>query len=184
KGDLVNSVLRVLNGREGMIVAPSAINTAKKKPVGAGPFQFVSFSSGSKLVLRAFPDYWDKGRYKFGGIDFIQVGTGPPAVTALEAASVDLIRFEPESYAGLKARNDVGIAVQNSPAYLQFQFRFTPPFDNLKVRQAVEFAIDRNQINQTVQDGLGEVASQPYFKASPSYNPAIANLYRYDTAMA
>jgi ABC-type transport system substrate-binding protein len=143
-----------------------------------------SFTPGSLLSERPNPTYWAKGTYKFGGIDLTQVGTGPPAVTALKAGSVDMIRFEAESYEGLKASANVGVAVQNSAAYLQFQFRFKPPFDNLLVRQAVEYAVDKNQINTVVQDGLGEVATQPYFKASPSYNPAIAGLYTFDVAKA
>lgn len=177
-------LLYAFTAREGMIVAPSALNSASQHPVGAGPFSFLSFTPGSKISLRTNPTYWGKGTYKFGGIDFIQVGTGPPAVTALKAGSVDMIRFEAESYELLKADANVGVAVQNSPAYLQFQFRFSPPFDNLKVRQAVEYAVDRAQINKVAQDGLGEVATQPYFKASPEYNPSIANLYPYDPAMA
>jgi len=177
-------LLYSMTAREGMIVAPNAISTASTHPVGAGPFSFVSFNPGAKLSIRANPTYWGKGTYKFGGIDFTQVGTGPPAVTALESGAVDLIRFEAESYQGLKANPKLGIAVQNSPAYLQFQFRFTPPFDNVKVRQAVEYAVNRDQINQTVQDGLGEVASQPYFKASPEYVPSLANLYPFDAAKA
>jgi ABC-type transport system substrate-binding protein len=170
--------------REGMIVAPSALTTASQHPVGAGPFSFLSFTPGSVLSIRANPTYWGKGTYKFGGIDFIQVGTGPPAVTALKSGSVDMIRFEAESYQGLKADPAVGIAVQSAAAYLQFQFRFTPPFDNLMVRQAVEYAVNRDQINTVVQDGLGEVASQPYFKASPEYVPSVANLYSFDPTKA
>jgi peptide/nickel transport system substrate-binding protein len=176
--------LYALTAREGMIVAPNSISQASSHPVGAGPFELSSFTPGSLLSERPNPTYWAKGTYKFGGIDLTQVGTGPPAVTALKAGSVDMIRFEAESYEGLKASANVGVAVQNSAAYLQFQFRFKPPFDNLLVRQAVEYAVDKNQINTVVQDGLGEVATQPYFKASPSYNPAIAGLYTFDVAKA
>ena len=175
-------LLYSFTAREGMIVAPNASSTASQHPVGAGPFSFVSFTPGSQISLRANPSYWGKGTYHFGGIDFVQVGTGPPAVTALKAGSVDMIRFEAESYQGLKADPAVGVAVQNSPAYLQFQFRFAPPFDNLKVRQAVEYAINRDQINQVVQDGLGEVATQPYAKGTAEYVPGLANLYPYDPA--
>jgi peptide/nickel transport system substrate-binding protein len=95
-----------------------------------------------------------------------------------------MIRFEAESYEGLKASPNVGVAVKPTGAYLQFQFRFKPPFDKLLVRQAVEYAVDKAQINQVVQDGLGEVATQPYLKASPSYNPAIAGLYSFDPTKA
>lgn len=177
-------LLYSFTAREGMIVAPAALTSASTHPVGAGAFTFTGFTPGSKLSIRANPTYWDKGTYKFGGIDFTQVGTGPPAVTALKAGSLDMIRFEAESYEGLKADPALGVAVQNSGAYLQFQFRFKAPFDNLKVREAVEVAVNRDEINKVVQDGLGEVATQPYFKASPSYDPALAGLYGYDPTMA
>jgi peptide/nickel transport system substrate-binding protein len=177
-------LLYSMTAREGMIVAPNSLNSAASHPVGAGPFMMTSYTPGSGLSVRANPTYWAKGTYKFGGIDFTQVGVGPPSVTALKANSVDMIAFQPESYSELKADPSVGVAVQNTTAYLQFQFRFTPPFDNLKVRQAAEFAINRDQINQTVQSGLGEVATQTYFKASPAYVPSIANLYPFNPAMA
>ena len=177
-------LLYSMTAREGMIVAPNSISTASSHPVGAGPLMFTSFTPGSLLSLRTNPTYWDKGAYKFGGIDYTQVGVGPPSETALKAGSVDMVAIQPQAYPDLKADPSAGIAVQNTTAYLQFQFRFTPPFDNLKVRQAVEFALDRNQINTTVQEGLGEVATQTFFKASPAYNPALANLYPHDPAKA
>jgi len=177
-------LLYSMTGREGMIVAPNAIATASSHPVGAGPFMFTSFSSGASLSERANPTYWAKGTYKFGGIDFTQVGVGPPSVTALKAGSVDMVSIQPESYPALKSDPAVGIAVQNTTAYLQFQFRFTPPFDNLDVRKAAEDAINRAQINQVVQAGLGEVANQTFFKSSPGYNPDVAGLYSYNPAMA
>lgn len=184
KGSPPIQLLYSLTGREGMIIAPKHLNDAGHNPVGAGPFMFKSYSSGSSLSIRANPTYWDKGAYKFSGIDFVQVGVGPPSVTALKAKSVDVVAVQPESYSGLKSDPAVGIAVQTTTAYLQFQFRFTPPFDNLDVRKAVEFAINRAQINQVVQDGLGEVANQTFFKASPGYNPAVAATYSYNPTMA
>jgi peptide/nickel transport system substrate-binding protein len=177
-------LLYSLSTREGMIVAPDHIADASTHPVGAGPFVFQSFTPGAQLSLRANPTFWDKGLYKFGGIDFTQVGVGPPSVTALKAGSVDMVSVQPESYSGLKGEPSVGIATQTTTSYLQFQFRFTPPFDNLDARQAVEFAVNRAQINQVVQDGLGEVANQTFFKASLGYNRSVAALYDYDPAKA
>jgi peptide/nickel transport system substrate-binding protein len=177
-------LLYAMTGREGMIVAPKSLDTASTHPVGAGPFTFQSFAAGASLSMRTNPTYWDKGAYKFGGIDFTQVGVGPPSVTALKSGAVDMVALQPDSYNGLKTDHSIGIGVQNTPAYLQFQFRFTPPFDKVEVRKAVEFAIDRSQINQVVQDGLGEVANQSFYKASSGYNPAVAGLYSFNPASA
>src|SRR5436309_13907457 len=134
-------------GREGMIIAPNHISEAAKKPVGAGPFVFKSFTPGGSLSLTANPTYWAKGLYKFDGIDFKQVAVGPPQVTALKSKSIDFVSVQPSDYNGLKSDKSVGIAVQNTTTYMQLQFRFRHPFDNLKVRQAVEFALNRDQLN-------------------------------------
>ena len=91
---------------------------------------------------------------------------------------------QPSDYSGLKTDHSIGIAIQNTSTYMQLQFRFPPPFDNLKVRQAVEFALNRDQLNKVVQDGLGEVANQTFFKASFGYNPAVAKLYSYNPRQA
>jgi ABC-type transport system substrate-binding protein len=177
-------LLYSMTGREGMIVAPKHIDEAATNPVGAGPFLFKSLSRGSSLQLRTNPKYWQKDTYKFDGINFTQVGVGPPSVTALKSNSVDMVSIQPGSYDGLKSDGSIGIAVQNTTSYLQFQFRFTPPFDNVLVRQAVAFAINRAQDNKVVQDGLGEVANQTFFKSSFGYNAAVANMYSYNPPMA
>jgi peptide/nickel transport system substrate-binding protein len=178
------NLLYALGSRDGMIVSSNSLNTADKQPVGAGPFRFDGYQPGSKITVTKFPEYWDKDSYNFRSIEFTQVGTGPPAVTALKSGAVDYIRFEAESYNGLKSSPNVGVAVQPTGSYLQFQFRFDKPFDNLKVRQAFNYAIDRKQINDIVNAGQGEIASQTFPKSTPAYDPSLANVYSYDPPKA
>ena len=179
-------VLYNLTGIEGEIVAPNHIADASTNPVGAGPMEFVSYSPGSSMVEKANPTYWGKQAdpWHIGGVTFTQVSVGPPEVTALESGAVDIVAIQPSDYAAIKGNPAYGINTQSVPDYLQFQFRFTAPFDNLDVRKAVEFAINKSQINQVVQDGLGEVATETFSKDSPAYDPSLANLYSYNPSMA
>ncbi len=180
------AVLYNLTGIEGQIIAPNHINEAATNPVGAGPMVFVSYSPGSSLVEKANPTYWGKTSdpWHIGGITWTQVSVGPPQVTALKSGAVDITQVQPSDYPAIKGNPAYGINTQSATDYLQFQFRFTPPFDNLDVRKAVEFAINKSAINQVVQSGLGELATQPYSKNSPAYDPSIANLYSYNPSMA
>ena len=97
--------------------------------------------------------------------------------------------MEADSYNDLKSKSQYKVVVQPTGAYLQFEFRQNfhdkpTKFANKLVRQAVSYAIDRKKINDVVQDGLGQVASQPFPKDSPAYVPELVNLYPYDPQKA
>jgi peptide/nickel transport system substrate-binding protein len=177
-------LLYALPGQDGFIVAPKAQKNANKKPVGAGPFKFKSFSHGKRLELVRFDNYYDNANWKLSGIDFTQLGFGPEVVTALKAGDVDLIRFLSESYKALKSDKSIGIGATPSQQYAQFEFRINPPFDKVQVRQAIEFAIDRKRINDVVEAGQGEITDQQFPKDSPYHVPELDGMYTYDPARA
>ena len=178
------------HNRDGMLMSPKSFKTAGKQPVGSGPFKFQSFEPGRGITLVKNPSYWDKPNYDFPGIDFVLAKTGPPAVTRFRAGDLDVVRFEAESVDTLKNDSNAIVKVQPSEAYLQFQFRIAnkngkkSPFADQRVREAVRYAINRDEINKIVQKGLGEVASQQLPKNSPGYNPTVADAYAYNPQKA
>ena len=73
--------------------------------------------------------------------------------------------------------------VGKSYDYVDLQMRQNAaPFNNPKVRAALEYAVDRNALNRVVDDGLGEPAYQPFPSWSPGYNKAVGNKYTYQPA--
>jgi ABC-type transport system substrate-binding protein len=149
-----------------------------------------SFQPGRGITQTKNPGYWDKPKYDFPGIDFVLAKTGPPAVTRFRAGDLDIVRFEAESLPTLQGDSAATVVVQPSQAYLQFQFRLAfkdgrkSPFADVRVRKAIRYAINTQEINQIVQGGKGEVATQSLPKDSPGYDPALANAYPYNIGRA
>ncbi len=173
-----------LTQSSGEIPAPSTLSSSFTNPVGAGPFQFVSYREDSSLDLKRNSDYYDASAYRIGGVNFIQVGAGPPSVLALRSGSVDLVRLQPDSYTAVAGNSGIGVASRPSTDYLQITFRYAGPLLNTKVRQAINLAINRQQVNQIVLDGRGLVATQPFPPFSPVYVSGLVGSNHYDPAKA
>jgi peptide/nickel transport system substrate-binding protein len=170
---------------DGMVMAPSSIATASTKPIGAGPFVLKSYQPGAEIALVANKRYWDKSAYKLGGVDFVQLTEGPQQIGALISGAVDMIELMPGDYAVAKGNPNIGIAITPSYQYMLMQLREnSPPFDNPAVRAALEYAVNRAELNKVVLKGLGQPAYQPFPSTSPGYNPTVGNMYTYQPAKA
>ena len=178
-------VVQAMYHSDGTIYDPNTIATDGTHPVGAGPFVLKSYQVGSSIKLVANPRYWDKGRYRLGGVNFVQASTGPQIVTALETGAIEMANLEPNEVGPVKAQSDLAAVVGKSYDYVDLQMRQNAaPFNNTKVRAALEYAVDRSAINRVVDDGLGEPAYQPFPSWSPGFNKAVGNKYTYQPAKA
>jgi peptide/nickel transport system substrate-binding protein len=180
-GDVVQAMYHT----DGTIYDPSTIGTDGTKPVGAGPFLLKSYNQGSSIQLVANPKYWNKGQYLLGGVHFVQASDGPQLVTGLETGAFDMTTLEPDEVAAVKAAPNLAVVVGKSYDYIDLQMRQNAaPFNNTKVRAALEYAVDRNALNRVVDDGLGEPAYQPFPSWSPGYDKSLGTRYTYQPAKA
>ena len=140
---------------------------------------------GSSIKLAANPKYWNKGQYLLGGVNFVQASKGPQIVPGLESGAFDMTTLEPDEVAAVKRRPNLAVVVGKSYDYVDLQMRQNAaPFNNPKVRAALEYAVDRNALNRVVYYGLGEPAYQPFPSWSPGYNKAVGDKYTYQPAKA
>ncbi len=178
-------VVQAMYHSDGTIYDPDTIATDGTHPVGAGPFVLKSYQVGSSIRLTANPKYWNKSQYRLGGVNFVQASTGPQIVTALETGAIDMANLEPNEVGPVKAQSDLAAVVGKSYDYVDLQMRQNAaPFNNTKVRAALEYAVDRSAINRVIDDGLGEAAYQPFPSWSPGFNKAVGNRYTYQPAKA
>ena len=170
------------------IVSPTAVakydEEFKNNPVGTGAFKFVSWTKDSDIVFERNDDYWDGPVY----LDRLILKVIPDATSrwlALQKGEVDLIDFPSAEDLAAMAKTD-GIQLIQQPGlnvgYLALNTQ-KKPFDNKLVRQAMNYAIDQQEIVTAVYGAVGQVAKNPIPPTIWSYNDDIED-YGYDPEMA
>ena len=170
----------------GAIVSKAAVEkygTLQNNVVGTGPFKLVKYEHGIKGVYDRFDDYWDKGKPYIDGYDFIVIKDETSRVAALRKGAVDVGWVKPAQLADLLAkRKNLRIEMGRPVRQQRFWMKLDrPPFNNVKVRQAMASALDRQEIIDTVLMGRGTLsasippASQPFVLSESQ----VANLPFY-----
>jgi peptide/nickel transport system substrate-binding protein len=172
------------------IVAPSSVaaGTIDTKPVGAGPFTATTVNpSGGKVTLTKNPTYYDADEIKVGAIEIVDAVTPQTQANALAADNADvtsnlsiplLQQFRSGPYEVLEELNP------SNWANIQI-CQTQAPFDKLEVRQALNYAIDRQAINTALFDGKGEAMLQQWPEGHLYYDEDIDNPYeKRDVAKA
>ncbi|GAF96769.1 unnamed protein product, partial [marine sediment metagenome] len=161
-------------------------------PVGAGPFRFVEGRLDEQIVLERFDEY-------YGGADDVPP-VGPPflervifrmlpdasaRLAALEAGTVHIIQGVPE-YAVPQCGSNPGVMVKMTigtrPKFIDLNVT-KPPFDDVRVRQALNYAVDVDTIVAEVAGGLGIILPGPLSPANLYADPDLAP-YGYNPGKA
>jgi peptide/nickel transport system substrate-binding protein len=147
-----------------------------QKPMGSGPFVLDSWEKGSKLVLKKNPHYWQAGKPAVDTAELHIVAEGNARVLRLEAGEVDAIIDMPLNQLDALAGKDGIKTGQTIPYRSDFVLMNTtkPPFDDERVRQALNYAVDKQGILEGVLYGAGDVAAtaMPVMKyADPALEP-------------
>lgn len=181
------ALVLVLSDRAGMIFSPTALQSMKdsesdRRPVGAGAWKFVSWSDNEKVVVTRNENYWRKDRPLLDGIEFMlipEVNTGLRSVIAGQNQFAHALSPQQKPVID-RAKGLSSRATPTLFVHLFFLNYGRPPLDNPKVREAMNFAIDRESFNKATQAGIGEAAMSLLPKAHWAHDASLANVYRYD----
>lgn len=183
---VAGAFIQVLAAKEGAIVSPTAadddsidLNTA---PVGAGPFVFDSHRPAQLLALRKNPTYFDAENFRLGGLDLVHSPAGPGRVSGLLAGEVDFAQVPVTDQARIEgAANMSFTTTMTDYAYHFVNFcRAEPPFDDVRVRQAVQKAIDRDEVNDLLQGGAGSPAHGMWPIGHQYLSDEVVEIAQYD----
>jgi peptide/nickel transport system substrate-binding protein len=143
------------------------------KPVGAGAFMLKNWAHGDKVELVRNPNYWEASRVKLDGVEWLYVPDDNTRMLKLQAGEVDAAIFVPfNMVAQLQQNADINVHLDPSSRedflLLNEQHK---PLDDVRVRQAICKAIDREAIVKAVLFGNGKVANSFIPGGALYYNP-------------
>ncbi|MGH3318653.1 MAG: ABC transporter substrate-binding protein [Streptosporangiaceae bacterium] len=159
----------------------------KIKPVGAGPFEVVSDTLSSQLVLKRYDGYWKKGHPYLDKLTFKSIGGDQPAYQALLAGQA-------QAYEGMNTtpliqqaqKNDrltVTMEPPTSPYVIQLNTK-APPFDNKRAREAIYYATNTEAIRTHLFNGLYPVTQSFTGPGGLFFKPKVPGYRTYDLAKA
>ena len=145
-----------------------------QKPVGTGPFQLVAYQKDAVIRYKAHPDYW-AGKAKIDNL--VYAITPDPSVRyqKLKAGECHVMPYpNPADLEAMDKDPDINLMQQEglNVGYLAYN-SLIPPFDNPKVRKALNMAINKEAILDAVVQGAGKVAKNPIPPTIWSYNEAV-----------
>lgn len=151
--------------------------------IGTGPYKVESWSPGEAMVLVRNPDYW-AGEPYFEKVSFRPVEDSAVRTTELRSGGADIITQVPIEELG--RLEEPGLAAVQVPSTQSMRIHMNAgeaPFDDVRVRQAMNYAIDRQTILETLLEGAGQLMNSPSGPDIFGYDPAI-EVYPYDPEQA
>ena len=173
----------------GFIVPPKYYKKHDKKhlsrnPVGSGPFVLKKWRKGQEVVYEANPNAWRKPRVKTAVVKFIPEST--TRVSALISGDVDVIDNLPPGLSGrVNAGGKTRVIAKQSPRtnYILMVIKEGAPWMDVRVRRAMNLAINRESITKNVMMGFAKPVAIIQGPASFGFNPELKP-YPYDPAQA
>jgi peptide/nickel transport system substrate-binding protein len=185
-----NVIYNDLAGCAGRIVSPTTVKTkgvdwAGANPVGTGPFTFVSYEKDTTLKYKRFDNYWQKGKPYLDAIVYNDIPDSTTQVTAFLAGEAE----ELTNYSAMPLAKAAEAGYYNAYRH-DGVFSLYPdsansdsPLSNLKVRQAIEYAIDKAAIVKVTGFGIFEPAYQLMVPGSVG-NLSTVTPRKYDVSKA
>ncbi|MFO8041869.1 MAG: ABC transporter substrate-binding protein [Alkalispirochaeta sp.] len=173
----------------GLLVSPAAVeshgDSFGRNPVGTGAFRFVDWESNTRVTVEANEDYWD-GPVGVDEVIFRPITDANTRVTEMLSGGLDLmVEVPPDSVQVFEQRDEFSVYEQAGPHlwFLILNLR-EGPFTNKAMRQAVNYAIDKEGLVDNVLQGTATVADSPIPPAFDwAYNEDL-DPYPYDPERA
>ncbi len=168
-----------------LAIIPEANADPEGNPIGTGPFRYVSYDVGDKLVVEKYDGYWKEGAPYLDKVTFRFLPDVTTAVTLLKAGSIDVLNYMTAAQVSelTKAQADAFRIVEGNMHLVHAMFLNNAygPLSDVRVRQAICYAVNRDEINQFLFDGKSTIIGTHMIPDLKTwYNEETASVYSYD----
>ena len=186
------ALLTYLSQNAGLVEAPSAFESSdiQTVPVGSGPYTLDTGATviGTSYVFNKNPDYWNAENQHYDKIVMNVYGDPTALLNAVKGGQVNAANtLNNNDVAQMEASGFTANPLELNWAGLTLMDRdgtVDPALSNVKVRQAINYAFDKDAMLKTVESGFGTPTTQVFPERSAAYDKSLDSAYDYDPAKA
>jgi len=166
----------ILSDRQVKIVPKDKVAQLPTAPVGTGPFRFLSYTPGDRMVLARNEAYFEPGMPKLAGVELRIIPEMSAKMAALQSGELDVVWDLPlDQVKPLSARGDVRVeSVASATWDAAIMNNLIPPFKDPRVRLAFNMAVDKADVVELTLFGQGAPTISPIPPTHPFYAKDLA----------
>src|SRR5690349_2769984 len=155
-------------------VVPTGYQAYPHPQVGTGAYKLKSFSPGQQSVHERNPNYWRSGEPYFDTVTITDFSDSSAQVNGLLGGQIDAMTDLPASQVKVLQAQKVGVLVSKTGGWLPICMAVDmPPFDDVRVRQAMRLIVDRKGMLEQVNSGYGFIGNDLYAPFDPGYDHSL-----------
>jgi peptide/nickel transport system substrate-binding protein len=155
-------------------IVPTGYKAYPAPQNGTGAYKLKSFSPGQQSVHERNPNYWRSGQPYFDTVTIIDFSSPTAQVNGLLGGQIDAMTDLPAGQVKVLQAQNVGVLVSKTGGWLPICMAVDmPPFDDVRVRQAMRLIVDRPQMLEQVFSGYGFVGNDLYAPFDPGYDKSL-----------
>ncbi|MCM1327707.1 MAG: ABC transporter substrate-binding protein [Bacteroidales bacterium] len=146
-------------------------------PIGTGPFSFVSYTPQEGIVVAKNADYWQAGLPYLDEVNFKIVNSPDTALLDLQGGSIDIYPYLTDSQANELQSSFQILSAPSDVVQALYLNNDAEPLNNVKVRQAICYALDKDSVNDYVSGGSGTIISSAMLPTLKDYYVDLNDVY-------
>lgn len=159
------------------IIPAGSGEDAEGTPIGTGPFSFASYKPQEGIVVKKHTDYWQEGLPYLDEVTFKIINSPDTALIDLRGGSIDIYPYITDSQASELKDSFQILAAPSNVVQALFLNNAEAPLDNVKVRQAICYALDKDSVNEFVMGGNSTPVSSAMLPTLKEYYVELNDMY-------